>query len=42
MESKGANEKGGDENLALFGETKKVEVKNPTKVRQRVRSHSHN
>ena len=27
MESKGANEKGGDENLALFGETNKGRIK---------------
>jgi hypothetical protein len=40
MESK-ANKKGGDENLALFGQQIRAKVKDPTRVRERVRSQPH-
>lgn len=41
MESK-AKKKGSDENLALFSQSKKGKLKDPTRVRKRVRSHPHN
>jgi hypothetical protein len=41
MESK-TSKKGGDENLALFGQSNKGKVKGSTRVRERVRSQPHN